>query len=213
MIVIVDYGMGNLRSVQKGFEKVGHAARVVQDAKSVRTASAVVLPGVGAFRDCMLHLEERALTDPIREHIRAGKPYLGICLGLQILFTESEEFGRYEGLNIIPGKVRKFRFAPEKGATTSPYKIPHMGWNAIQKISAPPVLADVPDGAYLYFVHSYYVDPGDPAVVATRTEYGVEFTSMIWKENIFATQFHPEKSQAFGLSILKNFAELSTNGS
>ncbi len=213
MIAIVDYGMGNLRSVQKGFEKVGTPARVVQDPASVRSASAVVLPGVGAFRDCMRHLEERSLTDSIRAHIEAGKPYLGICLGLQILFTESEEFGRFEGLDIIPGKVRKFRFERAEGGTKSRYKIPHMGWNAIRKLSAPPVLADVPDGAYLYFVHSYYVDPEDPAVVATRTEYGVEFTSMIWKDNIFATQFHPEKSQALGLSILKNFARLSSNRS
>jgi glutamine amidotransferase len=213
MIAIVDYGMGNLRSVQKGFEKVGHPARVVQDPESIRAASALVLPGVGAFRDCMGHLEERLLRDPIRAHIESGKPYLGICLGLQILFTESEEFGRCEGLNIIPGKVRKFRFEQEKGGTASPYKIPHMGWNAIRKVSAPPVLADVPDGAYLYFVHSYFVDPEDATVVATKTDYGLEFTSMIWKDNIFATQFHPEKSQALGLSILKNFAKLSTNGS
>ncbi len=206
MIVIVDYGMGNLRSVQKGFEKVGTPARVVQDPQSIRAAAAVVLPGVGAFRDCMNHLEERGLTEPIRAHIQAGKPYLGICLGLQILFTESEEFGRCEGLNIIPGKVRKFRFEPAQDGTTSSYKIPHMGWNAIRKISAPPVLAEVPDGTYLYFVHSYYAAPEDSQLTALETDYIVPFCAMAWRDNIFATQFHPEKSQANGLALLDGFA-------
>ncbi len=204
MIAIIDYGMGNIRSVQKGFEKVHFNARIVRDPESIRKASAIVLPGVGAFRDCMQNLKKLGLIDPILQQVRAGTPYLGICLGLQVLFTESEEFGSHKGLNLIPGKVKQFRFT--EGNSTS-LKIPHMGWNTIRKIQSPPILDEVPDESYLYFVHSYYVVPDDPAVIATRTNYGIDFTSMIWKENIFATQFHPEKSQQTGLSILKRFAE------
>ncbi len=209
MITIVDYGMGNLRSVEKGFEKAGFAARVVRDAEAIRTASALVLPGVGAFRDCMTNLEERHFTEAIVQHIKAGKPYLGICLGLQILFTESEEFGTHRGLDLIPGKVRRFRFDSSVETAGEELKIPHMGWNAIHKNLSPPILQDVAEGAFLYFVHSYYVVPDDPAVIAATTHYGIDFTSMIWKDNIFAVQFHPEKSQETGLSILKRFGELA----
>ncbi len=206
MIAVIDYGMGNLRSVQKGFEKMGFDAEVVRDPGSIQKASALVLPGVGAFKDCMHNLKELQLIDPIVEQINAGKPYLGICLGMHILFTESEEFGLHKGLDLIPGKVVRFKFESENKGVSDPLKIPHMGWNTIRKVKAPPILEDVPDLSHLYFIHSYYVVPEDPEVIATSTNYGIDFTSMIWKGNIFAMQFHPEKSQKIGLSILKRFA-------
>jgi glutamine amidotransferase len=198
MIAIVDYGMGNLRSVEKGFQKVGVDARVVSDAKSIENAHAVVLPGVGAFRDCMKNLDALSLIEPIAKSIASGKPYLGICLGLQLLFTESEEFGTYKGFDILPGKVVRFRID---------LKVPHMGWNTVSLLKRPPIFEDIPDNSYVYFVHSYFVAPADPAVTAGMTEYGISFTSMIWKENIVATQFHPEKSQETGLRILRNFGD------
>lgn len=209
MIAIIDYGMGNIRSVQKGFEKTGFKAEIVQDPAAVQKASAVVLPGVGAFKDCMKNLTELRLIDPIIKHIRDGKPYLGICLGMQILLTESDEFGKTPGLNLIPGKVVRFHFEQPDQDPSGLHKIPHMGWNTIRKIRNPPILKEVSDQTYLYFVHSYYVVPDDPDVIATTTHYGMDFTSMIWKENIFATQFHPEKSQETGLSILKQFAMMA----
>ncbi len=198
MIAIVDYGMGNLRSVEKGFQKVGVDARVVSDAKSIENAHAVVLPGVGAFRDCMKNLDALSLIEPIAKSIASGKPYLGICLGLQLLFTESEEFGTYKGFDILPGKVVRFRID---------LKVPHMGWNTVSLLKRPPIFENIPDNSYVYFVHSYFVAPADPAVTAGMTEYGISFTSMIWKENIVATQFHPEKSQETGLRILRNFGD------
>lgn len=196
MIAVVDYGMGNLRSVQKGFEKVGFEAIVTSDIKIIESASRVVLPGVGAFSDCMNNLEERGLIEPVIRGIEKGKPFLGICLGLQLLFEESEEFGNCKGLGLIKGKVKRF----PKGDL----KVPHMGWNSIKKVKDTPLLADLTDDSYLYFVHSYYV-LADEDVVATTTGYGMEFTSSIVKDNIFACQFHPEKSQADGLKILKAF--------
>lgn len=201
MIAIVDYGMGNLRSVEKGFLRVGIDAIVTRNPFDIDNASGVVLPGVGAFRDCMKNLTESLLMDSIVKAIEKGKPYLGICLGLQILFTESEEFGLSRGLDILKGKVVRFRF-DSKGL-----KIPHMGWNNIIIKKRPPVLKDIDDGSFFYFVHSYYVVPEDEGVIATVTDYGLEFTSMIWRDNIFATQFHPEKSQSLGLKILKAFGD------
>ena len=197
MIVIVDYGMGNLRSVEKGFLKIGADAMVTSDPKVIDDASAVVLPGVGAFKDCMRNLQEMSLLEAVVKSIEKGKPYLGICLGLQVLFTESEEFGRSKGLNIFGGKVVRF---PENGL-----KVPHMGWNTIKILNQPPILNSINDGSFFYFVHSYYVVPSEKNLTATTTDYGITFTSMIWKENIFATQFHPEKSQELGLGILKGF--------
>jgi len=196
MIAVVDYGMGNLRSVQKGFEKVGFEALVTSDAKIIEGASRIVLPGVGAFADCMNNLEERGLVEPVIRGIEKGKPFLGICLGLQLLFEESEEFGSRKGLGLIKGKVKRF--------PAGELKVPHMGWNSIKKVKDTPLLADLSDDSYLYFVHSYYVLP-DEDVTATKTGYGLEFTSSIIKDNIFACQFHPEKSQADGLKILKAF--------
>lgn len=198
MIAIVDYGMGNLRSVEKGFLKVGVDARVVSDSKAVDDAKAIVLPGVGAFRDCMRNLKEMSLTESVVRSIQKGKPYLGICLGLQVLFTESEEFGVHNGFDILKGKVVRFR---------SKLKIPHMGWNNVKILKRPPIFDGIPDRSFFYFVHSFYVVPEDVNIIATTTEYGINFTSMVWKENIFATQFHPEKSQEVGLKILKNFGD------
>ncbi len=196
MIAVIDYGMGNLRSVQKGFETVGFEAVVTSDIKIIESASKIVLPGVGAFTDCMNNLEDRGLVEPVIRGIEKGKPFLGICLGLQLLFEESEEFGNRKGLGVVKCKVKRF--------PTSELKVPHMGWNSIKKLKDTPLLADLADDSYLYFVHSYYVLP-DEDVTATTTDYGMEFTSSIVKDNIFACQFHPEKSQADGLKILKAF--------
>ncbi|HKT33241.1 MAG TPA: imidazole glycerol phosphate synthase subunit HisH [Nitrospira sp.] len=198
MIAIIDYGMGNLRSVWKAFEFVGHKAVVTRDPAAIKEADRVVLPGVGAFGDCMANLERFGLVDLIRWTIRSGKPFLGICLGLQLLFTESEEFGVHKGLNIIPGKVRKF-------ALDHALKIPHMGWNQVHVQRDCPLFSDIANDSEWYFVHSYFVDPADPLVTATTTTYGVPFVSTIWKDNIVACQFHPEKSQSVGLRLIKNF--------
>lgn len=206
MIAIIDYGMGNLRSVQKGFEKIGSEAIVTDDPKVVLQAERIVLPGVGAFRDCMHNLEQRGFVEPILKVIAEGRPFLGICVGMQLLFSDSVEFGLYSGLNIIPGHVLRF---PE-GMTVAGerLKVPQMGWNQLRFKHRPPAFEGVVDGSNVYFVHSYYVKPDDSSVIATTTDYGIEFCSSVWKDNVVATQFHPEKSQAIGLRILKNFAEL-----
>jgi glutamine amidotransferase len=212
MIAIIDYGMGNLRSVQKGFERMGHEALVTSDAKTILNADKVVLPGVGAFPDCMRNLEEYGLIDAVKNSINAGKPFLGICLGLQLLFTESEEFGMSKGLDIIKGRVVRFKGPAFDTPHSAPdtLKVPHMGWNSISIKQRPPALHDVPENSHVYFVHSFYVVPEDKNIVATTTPYGFEFVSGIWKDNILAFQFHPEKSQALGLSILKRFGEQKT---
>jgi glutamine amidotransferase len=207
MIAIIDYGMGNLRSVQKGFEKVGHEAVVTSDPKAILNADRVVLPGVGAFPDCMKNLDGLGLVDTVHRVIESGRPFMGICLGLQLLFEEGEEFGVHPGLGIIPGRVVRFPAEVEDNAE-SLYKVPHMGWNKVNIKRPAPHLADIPDGSYFYFVHSYYVLPVDASVAATTTDYGIEFVSSVWKDNVFATQFHPEKSQGLGLSILKRFGEM-----
>jgi glutamine amidotransferase len=203
MIAIIDYGMGNLRSVQKGFERMGREAVVTREPHTILDASKVVLPGVGAFPDCMRNLEEFGLIDAVQKSIRSGKPFLGICLGLQLLFTESEEFGISKGLDIIKGRVIRFKGPEFKGL-----KIPHMGWNSLAIKRRPPAMQDVPEGSHVYFVHSFHVVPEDKSVIATTTSYGIDFVSSIWKDNIIAVQFHPEKSQALGLSILKRFGEM-----
>ena len=207
MIAIIDYGMGNLRSVQKGFERVGCDAVVTSDPKVIMDAAKVVLPGVGAFADCMRNLASMGLTDTVYKAIESGRPFMGICLGLQLLFEEGEEFGIHKGLGVLKGRVVRFPHEVENNAE-SIYKIPHMGWNRIKKQQDTPHLAGIEDGSYFYFVHSYYVLPADASVAATTTDYGIEFVSSVRKDNIFATQFHPEKSQELGLRILKNFGEL-----
>ena len=199
MITIINYGMGNLRSVQKGFEKVGFPAIVTNKPEGILKASKIVLPGVGAFKQAMESLSNLNLIDPLISMIKKGTPYLGICLGLQLLFTESKEFGDYNGLNLIKGKVKKF---PSK------VKIPHMGWNSINITKKSPLYKSINNKTYFYFVHSYYADPVDRDNILSSTEYGIKFTSAIAVDNIFATQFHPEKSQLEGLKILKNFAEM-----
>jgi glutamine amidotransferase len=198
-IVIVDYGMGNLRNVQRGFERVGFDAKVTRSKKEIEKASGIVLPGVGAFKDCMVNLERYHLIETILRSIEKGKPYMGICLGLQILFSESEEFGLHKGLGVVKGRVVKFRPDPE-------HKVPHMGWNTVEMKKEVPMLKETQGGDFFYFVHSYYVVPDDKEWMATTTHYGISFTSSIWKDNIFATQFHPEKSQEKGLKILEAFA-------
>ena len=198
MIAIIDYGMGNLRSVSKAFEAVGHEAVVTRDPRVIANASHVVLPGVGAFGECMMNIEQYGLAEPTCKAIQSGKPFLGICLGLQLLFTESEEFGTHKGLGIIPGKVRRFEIDPT-------LKVPHMGWNQVNIQRPCPLFEGIGDGANWYFVHSYFVDPRDKQIAATMTIYGIPFVSSIWKDNILACQFHPEKSQAVGLQLIKNF--------
>lgn len=199
MIVIIDYQMGNLRSVQKAFESVGAEAKVSDKASDLLTADHVVLPGVGAFRDAIAEIKRRDLVGPIREVIEKKTPFLGICLGLQLLFDYSEEDGHYEGLGILPGKVIRFD-------VPRTYKVPHMGWNEIRYVHQPPIFRDIPAGSHFYFVHSYYVVPDDPAVVAIESDYPDPFCAAVWRDNLVATQFHPEKSQAAGLHVLKNFA-------
>ena len=210
MIAVIDYGMGNLRSVQKALEKTGHAALVTSSPQAIRDAGALVLPGVGAFRDCIRSLETLNLIDSIVQSVKSGKPFLGICLGLQVLFTESGEFGTTPGLNLIPGRVVRFAQRDTPGAER--LKIPHMGWNTISLRGEASVFSGIKDGSFFYFVHSYYVVPEDTAVIAATTGYGIEFTSSIQKDNIFACQFHPEKSQGVGLRLLKNFGTWAGEG-
>ena len=201
MITIVDYQMGNLRSVQKAFERVGGQAIISSNPAEIANAQKLVLPGVGAFGDAMAEIRRRDLASPIRDFIASGRPFLGICLGLQLLFERSFEHGEHEGLGIIAGEVVRF-------ALPQTFKVPHMGWNTVTKTQDIPVLAEIPDGTHFYFVHSYYVRPADPAVVALSCDYGGEFCAMISRDNVLATQFHPEKSQTDGLKLLLSFAAL-----
>jgi glutamine amidotransferase len=199
-ILIVDYGMANLRSVQKAFEKLGHAAAISGDPQRVRQAHKVVLPGVGAFRDAIARLHEAGLAEPIKEHLRAGKPFFGICLGLQLLFTRSHEDGNYAGLDVFPGEVVRFADVPG-------LKVPHMGWNKLRVRRLAPPLMGMAEGSSVYFVHSYYAAPRDEKLIAAEADYPQPFCAAIWQENVFATQFHPEKSQRVGLEMLRRFAE------
>jgi imidazole glycerol-phosphate synthase subunit HisH len=214
MIAIIDYGMGNLRSVEKAFAAVGHHAVVTRDRRVIDDASHVVLPGVGAFADCMANITRYGLIDPIRQAIGKGKPFLGICLGLQLLFTQSEEFGVHQGLGVIPGAVTRFSFGDHSAVARSPetndaLKVPHIGWNAITLKREAPLFKGIESGTQVYFVHSYYVQPNDPSVISTVTEYGLTFVSSIWRDNIIACQFHPEKSQSVGLRMIRNFGAWS----
>jgi glutamine amidotransferase len=199
MIAVVDSGSGNLRSVEKALVHAGAGeVRVTSDPDVVRKADRIVVPGQGAFADCTAGLRARGLEPAVREAIAAGKPYLGICLGLQVLFEESDEHGPCAGLGILKGRV--VRFADRPGM-----KVPHMGWNPVALRRDEPMWRGLPDGAHVYFVHSYYAVPTDPSVVALGCDYGGEFCAAVRKDNIFACQFHPEKSQAVGLAMLGNF--------
>lgn len=200
-IAIIDYQMGNLRSVQKGFERVGFAAEIVADPRLIGPTDKVVLPGVGAFGDAIGELRRRDFVPLIKDVVAANRPFLGICLGLQMLFDVGYEGGEYEGLGILRGSVKRFELPHE-------FKVPHMGWNRGKIVRPAPILRETAPDTFFYFVHSYYVAPADPNVVAIETDYGGPFTAMIWRDNLFATQFHPEKSQAEGLKLLKNFAAL-----
>ncbi len=215
-VVIVDYGMGNLRSVSKAFEEVGAKVKVSDDPKAVSGADKLVVPGVGAFKDAMRELKARRLIEPIKKFVKSGRPFLGLCLGLQIIFSESEEGGRTKGLDFIKGRVLRFPSRPlTLNEGEAPLKIPHMGWNQIKRKTQSakrktgcPLLKGIPDGSYMYFVHSYYAEPDKDDCVAAWTDYGIEFPSVVWSKNIYATQFHPEKSQRLGLNILRNYVRL-----
>ena len=207
MITIIDYEMGNLRSVEKAFEKLGHVARVSSNPDDLLTADKIVLPGVGAFRDCINNLRAGGFVEPLLQHVQSGKPLLGICVGMQMLFDESEEFGQHQGLGLVPGRVVRFPAGMEEGGER--LKVPHMGWNSIHIQRPAPILKETPDGSYVYFVHSYYCMADNPSDVAAICRYGdVEFCAAVWRDNVMATQFHPEKSQAVGLNIFDKFGEL-----
>lgn len=203
MIAIVDYGMGNLRSVQKAFEANGAVAKISSSSKDILNAQKIVLPGVGAFTAAVRELEKRRLMGVLKKKILGGTPYLGLCLGLQLLFDESEENkgkSKARGLGIIPGRVKKF---------SGTLKIPHMGWNTASIVKKKcPLFKGIRNESFFYFVHSYYAVPKDRSWSSSLTDYGVHFCSSVWKNNIFATQFHPEKSQGLGLRMIKNFIEL-----
>ena len=201
MIVIIDYGMGNLRSVQKAIEAVGHPAEISGDPDRVRSASKVILPGVGAFADAIAELRRTGLGDAFKEAVAAGKPCLGVCLGLQLLFDASEEDGLHEGLGLLRGRV--VRFTPRPGL-----KIPHMGWNTLRIRRPMPLLAGLPEDPSVYFVHSYHARADDPADVAAEADYPDPFPAVVWRDNLMAAQFHPEKSQRVGLAMYANFAAI-----
>ena len=200
-IVIVDYGMANLRSVQKAFERVGATAEITSEPNRVADADKLVLPGVGAFRDAIARLRESGLDKPITGHIKSGRPFLGICLGLQMLFTRSHEDGVHSGLDVFAGEV--VRFPDEPGL-----KVPHMGWNHLRLKGDCPLFRGLPTDPAVYFVHSYYAAPRDGSLTCAEADYPTPFTAAVWRDSLFATQFHPEKSQAVGLTMLKNFARL-----
>jgi glutamine amidotransferase len=206
MIAIIDSGIANLRSVQKGFARAGFEAMIVEDPRALRDAHGIVLPGVGAFADGIAKLRAAGFDEALLRAITSGKPLLGICLGLHFLFSESEEFGTHKGLDLLKGRV--VRFAGGMRDEAGPLKIPHMGWNTLSFRRQAPIFEGLPPEPSVYFVHSYYVEPLDRDVVAATTTYGMPFTSVIWKDNIMATQFHPEKSQRVGLAMLANFGAL-----
>lgn len=202
MIAIIDYGMGNIHSVQKALESFGAKTLVASDPHRLRDCKKMVLPGVGAFKDAVLELKGRGIVQEIERHIENKKPFLGICLGLQLLFEESQESKGVKGLGLLKGMIK--RFENKRG-----FKIPHMGWNQLKlRNEACPLLKDIADNSYVYFCHSYYPQPSDKHIIAATTDYGIDFTSIIYRDNIYGLQFHPEKSQRVGLMILKNFVEL-----
>jgi len=199
-LAIIDYGVGNLRSVEKAFAAMGCEAVVSGDEKTLRSAERLVLPGVGAFAACMKALKERGLDQVVRERVAAGTPLLGVCVGMQLLFEESDEFGSTSGLGLLRGRVRRF---------SQDLVVPQVGWNRIEQVRTHPVFAEIADRSHFYFVHSYYCEPLDNQVVMGQTEYGINYASVVAQENICGVQFHPEKSQESGLRLLRNFARLN----
>ena len=202
MIAIIDYGMGNLHSVQKALESLGAKTQVTNKPQDLQDCDKIILPGVGAFDDAVLELKKQNLIPALIEQIKNKKIFLGICLGMQLLFERSEEANKAKGLSLLKGQVRRFK--NKKG-----FKVPHMGWNQLRKVNSQcPLLRDIPDNSYVYFCHSYYPAPTDEGVIAATTDYGIEFVSIIWRDNIYGLQFHPEKSQDIGIKILSNFVNL-----
>ncbi|MCA9910866.1 MAG: imidazole glycerol phosphate synthase subunit HisH [Anaerolineae bacterium] len=204
MLAVIDYGAGNLRSVLHALGHLGvESIRLVRTPYELNGAQKIILPGVGAFGAGMQKLHEQGLVKPISDAVHAGIPYLGICLGMQFLFDFSDEMGDHKGLGLLPGHVTRFPDVPG-------YKVPHMGWNALRIVRETPLLRDLPGEGYAYFVHSYYCAPAEPSDVAAVVDYGIPFTAVVQRDNIYGVQFHPEKSQRTGLRILSNFLELST---
>lgn len=209
MIAIIDYGMGNIHSVQKAIASMPAKIIITDNPKYIESCTKLVLPGVGAFADAVLELEKKGLTSAIIDHIKQKKPFLGICLGMQLLFESSQESNAVKGLGILKGTVKRFK-------DINGLKVPHMGWNQLKKVTSHqtpvtsecPLWKDIPDDAYVYFCHSYYPEPQDQQVIAATCDYGIDFTCVIWQTHIFGVQFHPEKSQEVGLKILKNFVDL-----
>ena len=206
MIAVIDYGMGNIRSVQKALQRVGGDARLVRTPAEVQQAQKIVLPGVAAFGDAMAQLRDLGLVGPLMEAIDRGVPYLGFCLGLQLLFDVSYEQGEHLGLGVLAGKVVRFEIDPTLSGRR--LSVPHMGWNEVTLREDCPMFQGIDNNSHAYFAHSYHVVPMDTEVIAATTDYGYEFVSAVWKDNVFATQFHPEKSQAVGLRLLSNFVNL-----
>ncbi|MGC8839468.1 MAG: imidazole glycerol phosphate synthase subunit HisH [Anaerolineae bacterium] len=199
MIAIVDYGIGNIRSVFKAFQHLGAEAVMASDGRALERADGLVLPGVAAFGDAMAKLQALDLVAPLREAVAAGKPFLGICVGMQVLFEESEEMGHHRGLGLLPGRVRRF---------AGPVRVPQIGWNQVFPAREDPLLAGIQPGDWVYFAHSYYVAPADRSVVLAETEYGIRYPSAVGRGRLYGIQFHPEKSQAAGLRVLGNFIAL-----
>ena len=208
-VAVIDYGMGNLHSVSKALEKVGEGVdiKVTADAETILSADRVVLPGVGAMRDCMGEINRLGLDKVIKEFIESGKPLLGVCVGMQALLESSEENGGVECLGILPGKVENFAEVLNEIKTPEKLKIPHMGWNQVHQETEHPMWKNIAQDARFYFVHSYYAQPGNPDLIAASTSYGITFTSAVTKDNVFAVQFHPEKSQHAGLALYANFLQ------
>ena len=204
-VLVLDYGAGNLRSVARAVEHAGFQPEVTADARALDTADAAIMPGVGAAADTMRNLQKGGLVEPLREYILAGRPFLGVCMGMQALLSVSEEEGEHACLDIVAGRVRRFEGGTNSSSADGRRKIPHMGWNRVEQQREHPIFAGIPDKSYFYFVHSYYPDPEDESVVIGRTEYGVSFASISARDNLVATQFHPEKSGAVGLRLYRNF--------
>jgi imidazole glycerol-phosphate synthase subunit HisH len=208
MLVIIDYGIGNLRSIEKAFQSVGSDVKRTDKAEDIAKAERVVLPGVGAFGACAAEIRRRGLVAPVMEAIASGKPFLGVCVGMQLLFEMGEEMGRHEGLGYLPGKVVRFSGEMAAEPAGASLKVPHMGWNTITAHRSDPLLEGIEPNAYFYFVHSFHAAPQNPDDVLASTHYGVDFPAIVQRNMVYGVQFHPEKSQRNGLRILNNFANL-----